>query len=1611
MAQAARRALLIGVGRAPETAGVLEPLEEPVGSDLRLLEATLRASGYEVEVLPDAGRNQIRLAIDGTARQVPADGTLLLYFSGHGLRVDGIDYLVPADAIAPSDGVWSELHLDTLLPANISPLLRSCEAGTVLWFVDACRTELEGDGVQFANQADSGPPQGGFAVMAGCSAGEYSGYTGEGSFFTKGLAEALGPMTPARTVEDVLAAARAATIKSARRHRVQQTPWFRYGTYEEDRTRKTEICEGRALLEAWQGAVRETPLWEHVPAGERDVLVGVLEEFAEDSARVVHRAQERWEEADPWVDDAFPVRVLRDRLPELLPPGLALSAVEVVALVAAPFLHEVAWAERVSQAVEVGPYDVERRGGSAHRLHYEQVVEQHGRIARKLADCRARGRVEDVAALTMWLVHRWIADRFETDDEVVPVGPAVGLAERLGLVADRAQDLGESLRAVASGVGAEETVEGWGPRRVLVPGKGHQELRVGELGALLRLASLLAVDVRVLPDVVADHLAVSDAVLPQQVVGVARELSWHREGSALHLDALCPHQAVHAALAEVVEEADRVAGRISGGGVLLAEVPGRVTDRELRPSRVGGRESYEVPLLRFHLAQTEVRELLMGEQLYGGEPELALRELYQNAMDACRYRGMRWRYLESSGAHPVEWNGRIVFSQGEDERGRYVECRDNGVGMSREQLKQTFTRAGSRFERSSSFRREQSKWLRHDPSLRLYPNSRFGIGVFSYFMLADEMSIVTRQVSPKGIPAEHALRVDIPSSGSLFRVQRHDGADDGVAEGGTRVRLYLREDERIRDLSCVRVLQELVWVSEFRVEARDLGGVENVWSPGVLQAGALPSLEAVPGELWWVDGGGAILCDGIATDQEPFGYVVNLSGARAGKLSVNRKELQGYDAGWVKELWRRGAGVLPGSALLSLRWIWRLDQRSPALARVLGSEWRGEGVQVDVPGRKPRSLDQVGWFHRDDALITNSNLSTGHDTYLPWRVKVFGMSRQFQDMAAPASLDGYPVPLPGDAELVQNAPVSWHRVLHRATAQEAHPEQVQRRLRELRIAHVHYAPLPHRGETVPQASESYALFRLFDPSSGTMTQVAGGDGTLHWGSLLALSVRSALPLGELVRQLTPFQPLLPSPLPVVPEHLQDRVCTDSDLQRIFLRSGRSGWALPTTLMGLEQVAQNTGASVPEVHHALAEFSWLGWTVPLTEVVRRWPSLDEDLRDVVGIFVREDLLPWAATVDFADTLGTDLYTAEEQLAQAATDLGLLHERRCTSATDARPSTDAAILVRQLASLGVLLEDGVTAESLHLACDEDSDIVDLDLAVDDLRSVGVRLPDNIAIVLEWDTLPLHDRYILSGKEASLIENDYPAYAVTSAVLFNAANRLNETLSDVWATADTYTERFEFTLPHLPASLGDCHPTGHMTTALLDHLDNPNQTLGTPVWKPLRPHDLATYARRRATTPATAHAELLPLRELGALIPNLTPTQLAALPTQVPTQHDLLALSDSHRVTPPTSPHTPLDLLSIAARLGEPLPRTAARITPYLPLTETPTPLPDPPDLIPLWQDLAILSRHLDGLLPALEGQVTQDHITRAAEATGMTEPWVRDRLSQYAGMFSLTLDQKT
>jgi hypothetical protein len=117
----------------------------------------------------------------------------------------------------------------------------------------------------------------------------------------------------------------------------------------------------------------------------------------------------------------------------------------------------------------------------------------------------------------------------------------------------------------------------------------------------------------------------------------------------------------------------------------------------------------------------------MGRQLYD-DPALSIRELYQNALDACRYRDTRLKGLCRTGRNPGEWSGRISFSQGFEDDREYIECEDNGVGMDTDTLKQVFANAGERFVYRESFRSEQAAWQELNPPLQLVSNRRDSSG-------------------------------------------------------------------------------------------------------------------------------------------------------------------------------------------------------------------------------------------------------------------------------------------------------------------------------------------------------------------------------------------------------------------------------------------------------------------------------------------------------------------------------------------------------------------------------------------------------------------------------------------------------------------------------------------------------------------------------------------------------------------------------------------------------------------------------------------------------------------------------------------------------------------
>src|SRR5436190_1322420 len=85
VATSSRVALIIGNGHYPDAR---EPLTQPI-NDARALTAALRQDGFDVDVVEDANRDDMRRAIDRLKAKVRRDTVVLLFYGGYGIQVVG----------------------------------------------------------------------------------------------------------------------------------------------------------------------------------------------------------------------------------------------------------------------------------------------------------------------------------------------------------------------------------------------------------------------------------------------------------------------------------------------------------------------------------------------------------------------------------------------------------------------------------------------------------------------------------------------------------------------------------------------------------------------------------------------------------------------------------------------------------------------------------------------------------------------------------------------------------------------------------------------------------------------------------------------------------------------------------------------------------------------------------------------------------------------------------------------------------------------------------------------------------------------------------------------------------------------------------------------------------------------------------------------------------------------------------------------------------------------------------------------------------------------------------------------------------------------------------
>ena len=143
---------------------------------------------------------------------------------------------------------------------------------------------------------------------------------------------------------------------------------------------------------------------------------------------------------------------------------------------------------------------------------------------------------------------------------------------------------------------------------------------------------------------------------------------------------------------------------------------------------------------RFKTASAELMDLLVAP-LYGAKPEIGIRELVQNAVDACLERDD----LISKGLVAVSSASKedvVVFLRKEENGDATLIVEDYGVGMTPEVVDRYFLNVGASFRSSDLWRRNHET----GGHSTVHRTGRFGIGLLAAFLLGPEIRVTTRHI-------------------------------------------------------------------------------------------------------------------------------------------------------------------------------------------------------------------------------------------------------------------------------------------------------------------------------------------------------------------------------------------------------------------------------------------------------------------------------------------------------------------------------------------------------------------------------------------------------------------------------------------------------------------------------------------------------------------------------------------------------------------------------------------------------------------------------------------------------------------------------------------------
>jgi len=211
-----RFALLIGNSTYAHGGSLRNPI-----NDVRDMNAALKRFGFETLVYEDCNQKKMKRAIDDFGKKLKNYRVGLFFYAGHGVQVDGENYLIPVDARLNAE---EEVEYDCVRADRILAKMEAAGSKTNIVILDACRDNpferswrrgSKGSGLAFMKA-----PSGSLIAYATAPGRTAHDGTGKNGLYTAALLSHIG--TPNISILEMFQGVRSDVIEKTNN---EQIPW------------------------------------------------------------------------------------------------------------------------------------------------------------------------------------------------------------------------------------------------------------------------------------------------------------------------------------------------------------------------------------------------------------------------------------------------------------------------------------------------------------------------------------------------------------------------------------------------------------------------------------------------------------------------------------------------------------------------------------------------------------------------------------------------------------------------------------------------------------------------------------------------------------------------------------------------------------------------------------------------------------------------------------------------------------------------------------------------------------------------------------------------------------------------------------------------------------------------------------------------------------------------------------------------------------------------------------------------------------------------------------------------------------------------------------------